>query len=196
MGSLRLGAVMGNTAYVGLPVALALLPPEALGYTIGFDLAGTVLCWTDGPLVIGGSPLVGHWQMLRGNPAVQGVLLALVLGLSPWGSVAGTLLWWPARLVVLLGLVLLGARLGALLRSGEGRRVPALPLALALLLWLLAGRLPLEPVALQAVVLLQAEAAGEGADAAAAVVLLGTLLSLLSLPLWGWLLTAGALDAT
>jgi hypothetical protein len=29
------------------------------------------------------------------------------------------------------------------------------------------------------------------------VVLLGTLLSLLSLPLWGWLLTAGALlDAT
>jgi malate permease and related proteins len=216
VGSLRLGAVMGNTAYVGLPVALALLPPEALGYTIGFDLAGTVLCWTGGPLVIGGSPLVGHWQMLQGNPAVQGVLLALVLGLSPWGSVAGTLLWWPARLVVLLGLVLLGARLGALLRSGEGRRVPALPLALALLLkllllplllWLLAGRLPLEPVALQAVVLqgatppalsvlLQAEAAGEGADAAAAVVLLGTLLSLLSLPLWGWLLTAGALDAT
>lgn len=88
MGSLRLGAVMGNTAYVGLPVALALLPPEALGYTIGFDLAGTVLCWTGGPLVIGGSPLVGHWQMLRGNPAVQGVLLGTLLSLLSlplWG---------------------------------------------------------------------------------------------------------------
>jgi predicted permease len=216
VGSLRLGAVMGNTAYVGLPVALALLPPEALGYTISFDLAGTVLCWTAGPLVIGGSPLLGRWALLRDNPAVQGVLLALLLGLSPWGAMAGTVLWWPARLVVLLGLVLLGARLGTLLRSGGGRRVPPLPLALALLLkllllplllWLLAQRLPLAPVALQAVVLqgatppalsvlLQAEAAAEGAEAASALVLLGTLLSLLSLPLWGSLLTAGALDAT
>lgn len=216
VGSLRLGAVMGNTAYVGLPVALALLPPEALGYTIAFDLAGTVLCWTGGPLVIAGSPLPGAWWTLLSNPAVHGVLLALLLGFSPWAAPAGQLLWWPARLLVLLGLVLLGARLGALLRTGGGGRVPAGPLLLALLLkllllplllWLLCRRLALDPLVLQAVVLqgatppalsvlLQAEKAAQGAEAASALVLLGTLLSLVSLPVWGWLLTVAARGAT
>lgn len=216
IGSLRLGAVMGNTAYVGLPVALALLPPEGLGYTIAFDLAGTVLCWTGGPLVITGSPLPGAWWTLLSNPAVHGVLLALLLGFSPWAVPAGQLLWWPARLLVLLGLVLLGARLGALLRSDGDHRVPPLPLLLALLLkllllplllWLLGRRFALELPALQAVVLqgatppalsvlLQAEKAGQGAEAASALVLLGTLLSLLSLPLWGWWLTVAAPGAT
>lgn len=216
IGSLRLGAVMGNTAYVGLPVALALLPPEGLGYTIAFDLAGTVLCWTGGPLVITGSPLPGAWWTLLSNPAVHGVLLALLLGFSPWADLAGQLLWWPARLLVLLGLGLLGARLGALLRTDGDHQVPPVPLLLALLLkllllplllWWLCRHLALESLVTQAVVLqgatppalavlLQAERAAQGAEAASALVLLGTLLSLVSLPLWGWWLTVAAPGAT
>jgi len=166
------------------------------------------------------------WRGWRQGIALWRIGLALLLG-------AGVLVaWFHAFLVeaggvpLVLRLLLqwqggharqsLEGRLGTLLRSGGGRRVPPLPLALALLLkllllplllWLLAQRLPLAPVALQAVVLqgatppalsvlLQAEAAAEGAEAASALVLLGTLLSLLSLPLWGWLLTAGLLDAT
>ena len=90
-----------------------------------------MLCWTGGPLVIAGSPLPGAWWTLLSNPAVHGVLLAL-------------------------------------------------------LLWLLCRRLALEPL------VLQAEKAGQGAEEASALVLLGTLLSLLSLPVWGWLLRVAA----
>lgn len=41
--SQQLGAVVGNTAYFGLPVALALLPPEALSFSITYDFVGTLV---------------------------------------------------------------------------------------------------------------------------------------------------------
>mgnify|MGYP006286503659 CR=1 FL=1 len=50
--SLQLGAVVGNTAYVGLPVAIALLPPQALAISITVDLVGTLVTWSLGPLLL------------------------------------------------------------------------------------------------------------------------------------------------
>ena len=43
--TLQLGSCVGNTAYFGIPVALALLPQEALSISIGYDLGATLLCW-------------------------------------------------------------------------------------------------------------------------------------------------------
>ncbi|MEX1322998.1 MAG: hypothetical protein AB1Z21_02255 [Synechococcaceae cyanobacterium] len=53
----RLGAVVGNTAYFGIPAALALLPSGAVGYSISYDLAATLVTWCIGPALIGSESL-------------------------------------------------------------------------------------------------------------------------------------------
>jgi predicted permease len=197
----RLGAVVGNTAYFGIPAALALLPPAAVGYAISYDLAATLFTWTLGPSLIAGHRLA--WRPL--------------LQLTPWHAVLAGWLWWPARAVVWLSLLVLGLRMAVVLGSPLPRSLlpslatklllfPAAALAMALLL-----RLPpllLAPLVLQAAaptavsVLLLSEAAeggaggGEGADGVggamarrpAALVLWSTLAALLTVPLWARLL--------
>ena len=46
--ALKLGSCVGNTAYVGVPLALAFLPEEALPITIGYDLGATLFTWSVG----------------------------------------------------------------------------------------------------------------------------------------------------
>lgn len=208
--ALRLGAVTGNTAYWGLPVALALLPPAAISHVIAYDLAGTLFTWSVGPLLEGGlqAGLGSLLATLRSNPASRGLLLALLVQLTPWSEPLAALLWWPARLVLLTALTVVGMRLGAMLRrrgeepsaspglaaalAGKLLLLPAVLLGLALLL-----RLPSavrDAVVLQAAaptaisVLLLAEAGRGDAVGAARMVLWSTGLGLLSVPLWWELL--------
>lgn len=208
--SLQLGAVVGNTAYFGLPVAIALLPPEALAASISYDLVGTLLTWGLGPRLLG-QPAPG-WRGLLSNPVLRALALALPLGLSPWGGAIGAALWWPARLVLWLLLLLVGMRLGTLLEALRAGPPPSRrPLAVALLLKL--GLLPalalllglalrLDPALLAAVVLQAAAPTamsvvllaehGNGRETipAARLVLWSTLLALVSVPLWWTLLQA------
>jgi hypothetical protein len=207
--SLQLGAVVGNTAYFGLPVALALLPPEALSFSITYDLVGTLVTWSIGPLLLTGErarPLQLLQQLLR-TPVVQALLVALPLLLSPWRTPIATALWWPARLVLWLMLLLVGMRLGLLV----GQRIEAKGLRPALLIKLLGlplftllvtqslGWAPLlrDALVLQAAaptamsVLLLAEASPQKSREslpAAQLVLWSSLLSLISVPLWASLL--------
>lgn len=118
-GSLQLGSVVGNTAYWGLPTALALLPPEALAAVISYDLVGTLVTWSVGPLLVEGRAARpgALAAALAGSPASRGLLVALLLGLSPWREPLAAVLWWPARGVVLLALSLVGMRLALMLRS-------------------------------------------------------------------------------
>jgi hypothetical protein len=208
--SLRLGAVVGNTAYWGLPVALALLPPAAISHVIAYDLAGTLFTWTVGPLLSGGLPAGAGalLAVLRSNPASRGLLLALVLQLTPWAQPLAALLWWPARLVLLIALTVVGMRLGAMLRQRRDSLpaspglaaallaklllLPALLLGVALLLHLPAtvrNAVVLQAAAPTAIsVLLLAEAARGDAVGSARLVLWSTGLGLLSVPLWWELL--------
>ncbi len=201
----RMGAVVGNTAYFGIPAALALLPPEALSYAISYDLAGTLFTWTIGPSLMAQRRLTLK-PLLRAlvtSPASQGLLGAALLQLSPWDGVLAAWLWWPARLVVWLSLVVLGLRIAPVL----GRPLPAGVLAsigtklvlfpLAVLAMALLLRLPpllLAPLVLQAAcptavaVLLLAETAQAETRRPAALVLWSTLAALVSVPLWAWLL--------
>jgi predicted permease len=212
----RLGAVVGNTAYFGIPAALALLPPAAVGYAISYDLAATLFTWTLGPSLIAGHRLAWRplLQALASSPASQGLVGAVLLQLTPWHAVLAGWLWWPARAVVWLSLVVLGLRMAAVLGSPLPRSLlpslatklllfPAAALGLALLL-----RLPsllLAPLVLQAAaptavsVLLLSEAAEGGADDAmaqrpAALVLWSTLAALLTVPLWARLLGLAGLS--
>jgi len=210
----RLGAVVGNTAYFGIPATLALLPPQAVGYAISYDLAATLFTWCLGPLLLAGERLHPRalLQALLASPASRGLLGASVLQLTPWSAVLAAWLWWPARAVVLLSLLLVGMRLAQRTAIQLPRRLwPVLavklllfPLVLLGLCLLLASTpLALPPLAMAAVVLqaaaptavsvlLLAEATPQRpaamVQAAAGLVLISTLLALLSVPLWAWLL--------
>ncbi|QEY32074.1 malate transporter [Synechococcus sp. RSCCF101] len=207
-GACRLGGVVGNTAYFGIPAALALLPPEAVAYSVSYDVGATLFAWTFGPALISGQALGGPalLRTLWRSPASRGLLLALLLQVSPWSEPIAAALWWPARIVILLALLVVGARIGALTRTGlpsTGRLplpllsklvlFPALLLGLCLLLdlpLLVRQAVVLQGAAPTAIaVLLMAEAAGTDVDAASAMVLWSTLLALITVPLWGWLLT-------
>ncbi len=210
-GTLQLGCLTGNTAYWGLPVAIALLPASALSQVIAYDLVATLITWTLGPLLVQGIParpgsiLAG----LRSSPASRGLVIALLLQLTPWsGAIAGWL-WWPSRLVILLALSVVGMRLGAMLQARQsvlpaGTGVGAalwgklLVLPAGMLLLALTLQLPVlvrDAVVLQAAaptaisVLLLAEASDRDGEQAAGLVLWSTLLGLGSVPLW-WMLLA------
>ena len=203
--SQQLGAVVGNTAYFGLPVALALLPPEALSFSITYDFVGTLVTWGLGPLLLDGQR--PQPRQVLNTPVVRAVLVAVPLMASPWHAALAAALWWPARLVLWLMLLLVGMRLARLL----DQRLEADGLAPALLIKLLA--LPAAalvsclalgwPAALRDALVLQAAAPtamsvlllaeasqqkSREAIPAAQLVLWSTLLALLSVPLWWWLL--------
>ena len=210
-GGLQLGSVVGNTGYFGIPVALALLPPQALGYSITYDLVGTLITWSVGPLLIGGGRLTppALLAIFLTSPAFKGLAIAFAIHLTPWGAAVAAWLWIPSRLVLLLALAAVGMRLGVMLRRPQGAAIQAAargPLAAALalklvvlpLLALLVGlqlRLPelvRNAVVLQAAAptavsaLLLAEAAGRHQEPTAHLVLWSTLLALLSVPAWWW----------
>ena len=208
--SLQLGAVVGNTAYFGLPVALTLLPPEALSFSITYDLVGTLVTWSLGPLLLDGARVRPRQRMgqLLQSPVVQAVLVAAPLLVSPWRDPIAAVLWWPARLVLWLMLALVGMRLGLLL--GQPQRPDGLGLAVllklvalpavALVATVLLGWAPVlrDALVLQAAaptamaVVLLAEASQQKSREsipAAQLVLWSTLIAMLSVPLWALLLT-------
>ncbi|MEO1003371.1 MAG: malate transporter [Cyanobacteria bacterium J06638_7] len=210
--SQRLGAVVGNTAYFGIPAALALLPAGAVGYSISYDLAATLLTWCIGPALIGGEALrpLSLLRAMAGSPATRGLAGALLLMATPWQQELADVLWWPARLVIWLALMVVGLRLAPALGAPlPWRLLPALlvkllvfPLLLLACVQLLGiGEPARSAVVLQAAaptavaVLLLSEAAGQEATGgvfdAAALVLWSTLLALGTVPLWAWLLAAG-----
>ena len=210
----QLAAVVGNTAYFGIPATLALLPPEAVGYAISYDLAATLFTWCLGPLLLAGEGLQLQrlLRALLASPASRGLLAATLLQLTPWSAVLAGWLWWPARVVVLFSLLLVGMRLAqrtaaplpGRLWAVLGVKLLLFPLALLGLCLLLARTpLALPPLAMAAVVLqaaaptavavlLLAEASPQRppamVQAAAGLVLRSTLLALLSVPLWARLL--------
>ena len=210
-GGLQLGAVVGNTGYFGIPVAVALLPPGSLGFSISYDLVGTLITWSVGPLLVQGLAFDARRALavLWRSPACKGLAIALLLHLSPWGNELGRWLWWPSQLLLLVALSVVGMRLGVSLGLG----VPLAPgevgplgwalafklLAMPLLMLALTRLVPL-PLAVRDAVVLQAaaptavsalllaEAAGRDADRTAHLVLATTLLALVTVPLWWGLL--------
>ena len=217
--SLQMGAVVGNTAYVGLPVAIALLPPQALAISITVDLVGTLVTWSIGPLLLAEARGPRRWGLLAPllrTPVVRALLLALPVALTPWAPLVGQVLWWPARFVLWSLLTLVGMRLGALLsapaltqdRSSWLAVLPAtlcklllwpsLLLPVALLLpwpsWVVAAVVLQAAVPTAMSVLLLAEASpglhrSEEVAMAARLVLVSTLAAALTIPLWSGVLS-------
>jgi predicted permease len=201
---LILGAAVGNTGYWGLPVALALLPPPAMATAVVYDVVGTFITWSAGPLLLQGAQggQTRHLSTLLASPALQGLLLFLLIHLSPWTSAWAGLLWWPGRVVLVIALGVLGMRLGLSLRQRSILVPPGLPYALVFklllspaLVGLLGTALAIPVLDRQALVLqgaaptalsvlLMAEARQESGPAASALVISSTLAAMLTVPLW------------
>ena len=231
--TLQIGSALGNTAYFGIPVALALLPSDALPVSIGYDLGATLLAWSLGPFWLRRgtsqddstvpqataadghrllSELIGH---LFASPASRGLIGALIVQVTPWQTEVAAALWMPSRFVISLALVVVGMRLGALEDHSDAAAIavaitPAkthggdddlrnalLSKLLLFPAWigLLSCCLPFMPLTRQALVLqgaapaaisvlLMAEEAGRGTTQAARLILLSTMLALVSVPLW------------
>ena len=171
--ALQIGCAVGNTAYFGIPVALALLPSQALPISIGYDLGATLLAWSLGPFWL--KQEAGGWRELMGHvmssPATRGLLAALIVKATPWSNAIASALWLPSRMVIVLALVVVGMRLGSIQSARANATQPATQLAnrssnqqlhaalaCKLLLfpawvWLLCSLLSLEPQTCQALVL-------------------------------------------
>ena len=122
--SLQLAGLIGNTSFLGIPIALALLPTSTINFTIGFDLGTTLFAWIFGPFLLQNKTTSGAnlnfkelSKVILNSPAswgIIGVLIAYLFGLE---NVLGDYLWIPARIVIFLAIVIVGTRLGIITNS-------------------------------------------------------------------------------
>ncbi len=122
--SLQLAGLIGNTSFLGIPIALALLPTSTINFTIGFDLGTTLFAWIFGPFFlkkrINTNTNLNFKELLNAilnSPASRGIVGVLITYLFGLEKVLGDYLWIPARVVIILAIVVVGTRLGIITNS-------------------------------------------------------------------------------
>ena len=206
-----LGSTLGNTAYLGYALVPALLGVDALGYAVVFDQFGSFIALaTFGLFAIawfsGGerpSLLVTLRRVLLFPPTIALLFALIAMPAEPW-PVLGTLLDGLASALVPCVVIAVGMQLRFRLRRDQ--MAPLLVIVVAKLVlmpalaWVLASMLGLS-VELRDVAVLQTgmptmittaallALAGLAPELSAAMVGYTTVLSMLSLPLWHWLLS-------
>ena len=122
--SLQLAGLIGNTSFLGIPIALALLPTSTINFTIGFDLGTTLFAWIFGPFFlkkrINTNTNLNFKELLKAilnSPASRGIVGVLIAYLFGLEKVLGNYLWIPARIVIVLAIVVVGTRLGIITNS-------------------------------------------------------------------------------
>ena len=117
--SLQLAGLIGNTSFLGIPIAIALLPTSTINFTIGFDLGTTLFAWIFGPFFLlkktGSNTTLNLKEFSKAilnSPASRGIIGVLIAYLFSLESVLGDYLWIPARIVIILAIIVVGTRLG------------------------------------------------------------------------------------
>ena len=120
--SLQLAGLIGNTSFLGIPIAIALLPTETINLTIGFDLGTTLFSWIFGPYLL--QKKSNNFTLLNfrklafsifNSPASRGIIGVLIIYLFGLENIMEDLLWIPARFVIYLAIIVVGARLGIII---------------------------------------------------------------------------------
>ncbi|WP_264325492.1 AEC family transporter [Romeriopsis navalis] len=206
-GTILLASMVGNTGYLGLPIALSLFGNTGFAWALFYDLLGTTLgAYGVGAMIASrygpgkpgsSSTLPRIWQ----NPTLWTFMLALIyqdplpefveqgLRSIAWGAIS-------------LALILIGMRLGQLTSLHQIRQT-AIPLGLKMLLlplliWGITAPLPIPTIAKQVIVLqtamppafatlVLAESYSLDPEFAVALIATGTGGLLFTLPLWLWL---------
>ena len=117
--TLQLAGLIGNTSFLGIPIAIALLPSTTINFTIGFDLGTTLFAWIFGPFFLTEKSenkkipnIKGLFNALINSPASRGIIGVLVAYLLHIDEILGQYLWIPARIVIALAIIVVGTRLG------------------------------------------------------------------------------------
>ncbi len=117
--TLQLAGLIGNTSFLGIPIAIALLPSTTINFTIGFDLGTTLFAWIFGPFFLKEKSqnknipnIKGLLNALINSPASRGIIGVLFAYLFHLDKVLGNYLWIPARIVISLAIIIVGTRLG------------------------------------------------------------------------------------
>ena len=122
--SLQLAGLIGNTSFLGIPIAIALLPTDTINFTIGFDLGTTLFSWIFGPYLLqttnSNNALLNFKKLLVSifnSPASRGIIGVLIIYLFGLQNSMGNFLWIPAKIVIYLAIIAVGARLGIIIKS-------------------------------------------------------------------------------
>ncbi len=125
--TLQLAGLIGNTSFLGIPIALALLPSSTINFTIGFDLGTTLFAWIFGPFFLQEKSNIynipnikGLFNALINSPASRGIIGVLIAYLFQVDEILGNYLWIPARIVIALAIIIVGTRLG-IITNEKGR---------------------------------------------------------------------------
>ncbi|MEH2324874.1 MAG: AEC family transporter [Nostoc sp.] len=206
--SLILAAMLGNTGYLGFPIALAMVGKEHFAWALLYDLLGSF----PGTYGLGvflaarfGGGVQNHWQTAKAiliNPALWGFGFGLLFRQVTIPTVGEFCLEKFAWSSVALSLVLIGMRL-ALLKSWRSLPQVGMSLGIKMLVvpLILGSILPLFGItgAIAKVIVLQmamppafatlviAEAFNLDRDLAVTALAAGVILLLLTLPVWLWL---------
>ena len=125
--TLQLAGLIGNTSFLGIPIAIALLPSKTINFTIGFDLGTTLFAWIFGPFLLQENSqnkntpnIKGLFNALINSPASRGIIGVLLAYFCKIDGVLGNYLWIPARVVIALAIIVVGTRLG-LITNQKGK---------------------------------------------------------------------------
>ena len=125
--TLQLAGLIGNTSFLGIPIAIALLPSTTINFTIGFDLGTTLFAWIFGPFLFQEKKqnqsipnIEGLLNALINSPASRGIIGVLFAYLFQINEALGNYLWIPARVVIALAIIIVGTRLG-IITNQKGR---------------------------------------------------------------------------
>jgi malate permease and related proteins len=207
-GSLLLGAMVGNTGYLGYPITLALVGQEYFAWALFYDMLGSLFGAYGFGIVLAshfGSNVRNYWQITKSiliNPALWsfgfGLLFRQVTLPTVWESSLEKLGWG----VIALTLALIGMRLSQL---NSWHRLPEAGISLTIKMLvvplIIGSTLPLfgvtgEPalvIVLQMAMppafatLVIAETFNLDRDLAVTSLAVGSMGLLLTLPLWLWL---------
>ena len=125
--TLQMAGLIGNTSFLGIPIAIALLPITTINFTIGFDLGTTLFAWIFGPFFLQSKSqnknipnIEGLSNGLINSPASRGIIGVLLAYLFQINEILGNYLWIPARIVIALAIIIVGTNLG-LITNQKGK---------------------------------------------------------------------------
>lgn len=199
-----LAICFSNCAFMGVPILEALLPdyPQAVAFSAMFSLAMNILGWTLGSAVITNDMKYMSVKKIVLNPAVLALIVAVPLFVTGWKLPAelDNMITLLGRMTTPLCMLIMGMRLATMpfgavfARPMQYLIVVLKQIVFPFIALLILMPLPVDqnlkisvyimtacPVA--SVVLNFAEMLGEGQEQAASLVLLGTSLSAVTIPL-------------
>ena len=80
----RFGSIYSNAGFFSYPLLIAVFGPEGIFYGVGYTAIFTLFCWTHGVCLINGKFDRKQLGKLLLNPAIIGVLLAMLLYFTGW----------------------------------------------------------------------------------------------------------------